>query len=238
MSPRLLALLLCLLSGMPALGASGLEAVRGRAQAARMEVRSLRGQQQALRDELNGLAARIESLKTERQGRLTAGTELEAALRKEALFDFTQPWHAFFLGQALWAQGRQAEAEGTWWTLFTHYDEAAWAKMSATEKAAIPYAGTPYFEYAVTWRASSRVWFAAYSWAPGSRMIWHRLADSDIAPCSPCRMLDMMKRVFWFASRIFWPSSSRSATAECSSGANSRGMIVSCARSKGWSKST
>lgn len=82
MNPRLLALLLCLVSGVPAWGASGLEAVRGRAQAARLEVRSLRGQQQGLRDELNGLAARIESLKVERQGRLTAGTELEAALRR------------------------------------------------------------------------------------------------------------------------------------------------------------
>jgi hypothetical protein len=82
MNPRLLALVLCLVSGVPAWGASGLEAVRGRAQAARQEVRSLRGQQQALRDELNGLAARIESLKAERQGRLTAGTELEAALRR------------------------------------------------------------------------------------------------------------------------------------------------------------
>ena len=62
-------------------------------------------------------------------------------------------------------------------------------------------------------------------------MIWHRLADSDIAPCSPCRMLDRMKRVFWLASRIFWGSVRRSATAEWSSGAKSRGMIVSWARS-------
>ncbi|WP_253910740.1 TetR family transcriptional regulator, partial [Pyxidicoccus fallax] len=82
MNPRLLALLLCLLSGVPAWGASGLEAVRGRAQTARSEVRSLRGQQQALRDELNGLAAKIEALKAERQGRLTAGTDLESALRR------------------------------------------------------------------------------------------------------------------------------------------------------------
>lgn len=82
MTPRLPALLLCLLLGVPAWGASGLEAVRGKAQAARAEVRSLRGQQQALREELNGLAARIEALKAERQGRLTAGTDLETALRR------------------------------------------------------------------------------------------------------------------------------------------------------------
>jgi chromosome segregation ATPase len=82
MNPRLSALLLCLLLGVPAWGASGLEAVRGRAQTARTEVRSLRGQQQSLREELNGLAARIEALKSARQGRLTAGTELEAALRR------------------------------------------------------------------------------------------------------------------------------------------------------------
>lgn len=82
MNPRPLALVLCLLLGVPAWGASGLEAVRGRAQAARTEVRTLRGQQQSLREELNGLAARIESLKAEHQGRLTTGTELEAALRR------------------------------------------------------------------------------------------------------------------------------------------------------------
>ena len=82
MRPRLPALLLCLLIGVPAWGASGLEAVRGRAQTARTEVRTLRGQQQALREELNRLAARIEALKAERQGRLTAGAELEAALRR------------------------------------------------------------------------------------------------------------------------------------------------------------
>ncbi|MCP3139072.1 coiled-coil domain-containing protein [Pyxidicoccus xibeiensis] len=83
MSPRPLALLLlCLVLGAPAWGASGLDAVRGKAQTARTEVRSLRSQQQALRDELNGLAARIEALKAERQGRLTAGPELEAALRR------------------------------------------------------------------------------------------------------------------------------------------------------------
>lgn len=82
MNPRLLPLLLCLLLGVPAWGASGLQSARERAQAARTEVRNLRGQQQALRGELNGLAERIEALKAERQGRLTAGTDLEAALRR------------------------------------------------------------------------------------------------------------------------------------------------------------
>ncbi|ABF88232.1 developmental regulator SasN [Myxococcus xanthus DK 1622] len=82
MNLRSLALLLSLLLAMPGQAASGLEAVRGRAQSARAETRSLRGQQQALRDELNGLAARIETLKAQRQGRLMAGTELEDALRR------------------------------------------------------------------------------------------------------------------------------------------------------------
>ncbi|NOJ80833.1 TetR family transcriptional regulator [Myxococcus xanthus] len=82
MKLRPLALLLSLLLALPGQAASGLEAVRGRAQSARAETRSLRGQQQALRDELNGLAARIETLKAQRQGRLTAGTELEGALRR------------------------------------------------------------------------------------------------------------------------------------------------------------
>ncbi|NTX09156.1 TetR family transcriptional regulator [Myxococcus sp. CA051A] len=82
MSPRPLALLLCLLCAVPVWAASGLEAARSRAQAARTEARSLRTQQQALRDELQGVAARIEALKAERKGRLTTGTELEAALRR------------------------------------------------------------------------------------------------------------------------------------------------------------
>src|SRR5262249_51157639 len=37
--------------------------------------------------------------------------ELEKALRAAALRDPTQPWHPFFLGQVLWAQGRREEAE-------------------------------------------------------------------------------------------------------------------------------
>ncbi|AEI62427.1 developmental regulator SasN [Corallococcus macrosporus] len=82
MTPRALALLLSLLLAMPGQAASGLEAVRGRAQVARAETRALRGQQQTLRDELNGLAARIETLKARRQGRLMAGTDLEDALRR------------------------------------------------------------------------------------------------------------------------------------------------------------
>ncbi len=82
MNPRALILLLSLLLALPGQAASGLEAIRGRAQAARGETRSLRGQQQTLREELNGLAARIEALKAQRQGRLTAGTELEVALRR------------------------------------------------------------------------------------------------------------------------------------------------------------
>ncbi|HSS47885.1 MAG TPA: PilN domain-containing protein, partial [Thermoanaerobaculia bacterium] len=40
--------------------------------------------------------------------------ELEQALRAAALRDPTQPWHPFFLGQALWAQGRREEAETLW----------------------------------------------------------------------------------------------------------------------------
>ncbi|MFP2959806.1 TetR family transcriptional regulator [Myxococcus sp. 1LA] len=82
MNLRSLALLLSLLLAVPGQAASGLEAVRGRAQVARAETRSLRGQQQTLRDELNGLAARIETLKAQRQGRLMAGPELEDALRR------------------------------------------------------------------------------------------------------------------------------------------------------------
>ncbi|WP_224242358.1 TetR family transcriptional regulator [Hyalangium gracile] len=75
-------LLLCLLVGAPAWAASGLEAVRTQAQAARAGVRALRERQQALRGELNGLASRIETLKAERQGKLTSSAELDQALRR------------------------------------------------------------------------------------------------------------------------------------------------------------
>jgi hypothetical protein len=40
--------------------------------------------------------------------------ELEQALRQATLRDPTQPWHRFFLGQALWARGRRREAEIEW----------------------------------------------------------------------------------------------------------------------------
>ncbi|MBN8229044.1 TetR family transcriptional regulator [Corallococcus macrosporus] len=79
---RVLPLLLCLLVAAPAGATSGLEQARAKAQAARTEARTLRTRQQGLRDELNGLAARIEALKAQRQGKLTAGGELESALRR------------------------------------------------------------------------------------------------------------------------------------------------------------
>ena len=79
---RALPLLLCLFVAAPAGAASGLEQARAKAQSARTEARTLRTRQQGLRDELNGVAARIEALKAQRQGRLTAGGELESALRR------------------------------------------------------------------------------------------------------------------------------------------------------------
>ncbi|WP_223642558.1 TetR family transcriptional regulator [Corallococcus sp. EGB] len=82
MMSRVLPLLLCLFVAAPAGAMSGLEQARAKAQAARTEARTLRTRQQGLRDELNGLAARIESLKAQRQGKLTPGGELEAALRR------------------------------------------------------------------------------------------------------------------------------------------------------------
>ena len=57
--------------------------------------------------------------------------ELERALRVARDRDTTQPWHAFFFGQAAWAQGRREEAA------------AEWDRMLAG-----PYPGTPYYEYA------------------------------------------------------------------------------------------
>lgn len=82
MNLRPLVLALCLQLGVPAWGASGVEAARARAQVARAEARTLRTQQQGLRDELQSVSTRIQTLKAERQGSLTAGTELETALRR------------------------------------------------------------------------------------------------------------------------------------------------------------
>ncbi|RKH84218.1 TetR family transcriptional regulator [Corallococcus sp. AB045] len=79
---RALPLLLSLFVAAPAGATSGLEQARAQAQSARTEARTLRTRQQGLRDELNGLAARIEALKAQRQGKLTAGGELESALRR------------------------------------------------------------------------------------------------------------------------------------------------------------
>jgi hypothetical protein len=45
--------------------------------------------------------------------------ELEQALRAAAHRDPTQPWHPFFLGQALFAQGRGVEAETLWRALWS-----------------------------------------------------------------------------------------------------------------------
>ena len=45
-----------------------------------------------------------------------------------------------------------------------------------------------YLAKAVTWRASSRVWLAAYSCAPWSQSTWQSAAERFSAPCSPCRI--------------------------------------------------
>jgi hypothetical protein len=90
---------------LPAWAASGLDALRAEAQAARVQVRELRERQQALRGELNTLAGRIESLKAERQGRLVAGAELEAALRR------SQELSGELSGLAQALAGAEGEAE-------------------------------------------------------------------------------------------------------------------------------
>ena len=61
--------------------------------------------------------------------------ELERAARAAAVRDPTQPWHPFLLGQALWAQGRQAEAETLWNRIWdggpwaAPYQELLWMAM-------------------------------------------------------------------------------------------------------------
>lgn len=77
-----LLLLVCGVLALPARAAPALEALRAEAKAAQVQAQGLRERQQALRTELEGLAGRIEVLKAERKGRLVAGGELEAALRR------------------------------------------------------------------------------------------------------------------------------------------------------------
>ena len=110
---------------------------------------------------------------------------------------------------------------------------SAGSRASAPHATGRPQRALMYFAKPVTWRASSRVWLAAYSCAPGSRSMWQRLAERESAPCSPCRIDDIVKRVLSLASWIFWPSSSLSATAHCSSMVKSRGMMVSWSTSNG-----
>ncbi|SET91575.1 TetR family transcriptional regulator [Stigmatella erecta] len=115
---RLPSLLLCLLLGAPAWAATGLEASRGTAQQARTAVRTLRERQQALRQELNGLAGRIETLKAQRQGRLTAGPELEQALRR------SQELSGELTGLAQAVAGAEGESERAHLALHAALSEA------------------------------------------------------------------------------------------------------------------
>src|SRR3990167_10421046 len=64
-----------------------------------------------------------------------------------------------------------------------------------------PQRALTYLAKAVTWRASSRVWLAAYSCAPWSFSTWQRLADRFSAPCSPCRIDENERSADWLAKR-------------------------------------
>jgi hypothetical protein len=130
MTLRLPSLLLCLLLGAPVWAATGLETHRGTAQQARTAVRTLRERQQALRQELNGLAGHIEALKAERQGRLTAGAELEKALRR------SQELSGELTGLAQAVAGAEGESERAHLALHAALSEAlaqARAAWDATE---------------------------------------------------------------------------------------------------------
>ncbi len=110
--------------------------------------------------------------------------------------------------------------------------------MSPTGKTAPPKRAAMYLVKACTCRASSRAWLAAYSCAPGSRKMSHRLAERLSAPCSPCRMLERLQRALWLVSRMRWPSSSRSQTAVLLSRTNQVGTMVSWSVGNGAAKST
>jgi hypothetical protein len=66
-----------------------------------------------------------------------------------------------------------------------------------------------YLAKAVTWRASSRVWFAAYSCAPWSFSTWHSDAERFSAPCSPCRIEENCHSAISLMNLAFWPVFSR-----------------------------
>jgi hypothetical protein len=76
-----LAVTLALAMATSAFGAGSLEAVRSAARAARDQVSQLRAAQLAQRNELSGLSQRIEQLKAAQKGALTAGSELDVALK-------------------------------------------------------------------------------------------------------------------------------------------------------------
>ncbi|MEO0294288.1 MAG: protein kinase [candidate division WOR-3 bacterium] len=72
--------------------------------------------------------------------------ELEVALRKAIEEDPTQPWYLFFLGQALWAQGRSEEAINVWEAIFSR-----------------DYPAIPYYEF--MWMAYYFELFSQREWA-------------------------------------------------------------------------
>src|SRR5438445_11467803 len=84
-----------------------------------------------------------------------------------------------------------------------------------------------YLVKACTWRASSRAWLAAYSCAPGSRKMSHRLAERLSAPCSPWRMFDRLQRALSLVSRTRCSSSSRYHTVVLLSRTNEPGTVGS-----------
>ena len=107
-SPALYALLLllALAAPQPALARQtepALQAARAQAGEARTQLASVRSRQAALRSELNTLAARIEQLKAQRQGKLSAGEELETALRRsqELSAELTQLAQALAAAESL-----------------------------------------------------------------------------------------------------------------------------------------
>lgn len=76
------AVMLMVLLAAQALAASGIEALRANAENLRGEVAQLKASQLSTRGELSTLSARIEALKASQKGPLTAGSELDVALKR------------------------------------------------------------------------------------------------------------------------------------------------------------
>ncbi|MBX5482995.1 MAG: TetR family transcriptional regulator [Myxococcaceae bacterium] len=98
--PTALLIAWLLAAGTPAWAATGIDAARAAAVAARQKVSVIRSRQNFLRAELDRVAQKIEALKTQQQGALITDPELDAQLRRSQELSGTLTETAQQLAQA------------------------------------------------------------------------------------------------------------------------------------------